>query len=150
MAMKKALAIVGGIVTVLLLGVVGLVVFIDRTNPRDEAAYLTYLKTYGDNTGNPITTLPPSTQLFAEGDKACDWLAGTGYALWRTSAEWRFPAIQGRYLTLVQNQPLPWGTTPSHDTVLAAAWAYLCPATEQMHKPHYLFSDAGGSGGPGD
>lgn len=149
--MKKALLVAGGIVTTLSLGVVGLVVFIDRTNPRDEAAYLTYLKTYGSENGNPISTLPPSTQLVAEGDSACDWLAGTGYALWRTSAEWRNPAVAQKYETYVQGQPPPWGSTPSRGTIAAAAWGYLCPATVQMHKPHYLFSDpTAGQGGPGD
>lgn len=141
----------GAAVVALALAVVGTVVVVHLKHPRNEAAYLEYLRLYGrgvqtsatgdDFTDAPIA-LPSIPALIAEGDRACDWLGHQGYALWRTGASHRVDALYQRYDTLTQSRQLPWAGDPDHVSIAAAAWAHLCPATLDLHKPHYVFSSS--------
>ncbi len=54
------------------------------THPRDEDGYLAHLRKYGDRQHDePLRTLPPTADLIAEGDAACEWLREQPCALWR-------------------------------------------------------------------
>lgn len=139
------------IVTGLALGLANVVVVVHVTHPRDEGAYLEYLRLYGrgeqtgttdtDFTDDPIT-LPAIPALLAEGDRACGWLSHQGYALWRTDQSHRQAALYQRYEGSRHNSAQPWAGDPQRYSVVPAAWRYLCPATWQLHKPHYVFTSA--------
>jgi hypothetical protein len=149
--MRKAGYVVACFVILVALALVAIVVGEHATHPRDEDAYIAYL--HGDydadagQTQEAVGELPPTTALVAEGDRACNWLGDQPTALWRTSNDYRFPALMARYRHAVRGSELTWGDAPpDHYTVATAAWAHLCPATWQLHKPHYVFSDPN----PGD
>ena len=130
---------------VLGLGVVTIVIAVNLRHPRGEAGYVTYLRMYGDTSSDaPLADLPPRPTLVSAGDDACAWLSGREYALWRTSPEHRLPATMAAYLHDVQADPLAWSGPPDQSSVAAAAWTYLCPATRELHKPHYVFSSPPG------
>jgi hypothetical protein len=109
------------------------------THPRNEQSYLAYVSTYGDYRGRPVAALPPSATLVAAGDRACAWLDHQPVALWRTGSSWRVSSLFGRYKHAISaaDAALPRSVVPG-------AWAYLCPASLYLHKPHYVF------GSPGD
>jgi hypothetical protein len=86
--------------------------------------------------------------VVAEGDRGCDWLGDQAKALWRTDAKYRFDALLERYAdTPVVDASLraPHFSLRSTRMVIAGrAWIWLCGATWEFHKPHYIFSDPGG------
>jgi hypothetical protein len=140
-------AVLAALLTVVLgsgLGVVAVVIGVNLAHPRDEAGYLSYLRTYGDMTSDQPIALPPRSAVLAAGQDACSWLGGSGYALWRTDLRQRFSARMSAYLRSADARTLPWSGLPERSTVAAAAWAYLCPATWQLHKPHYVFTSSPG------
>jgi hypothetical protein len=132
------------------LAVAGTVVAVHLEHPRDEAAYLEYLRLYGrsdeiDSAGNIIDApiaLPAIPALIAEGDRACDWLGHQGYALWRTDASHRVTALYERYAAATQGRQLAWRGDPPGYSVTAAAWTHLCPATLDLHKPHFVLTSS--------
>ncbi|MFL6101275.1 MAG: hypothetical protein ACJ71T_15120 [Actinomycetales bacterium] len=140
-----ALTVVLGVVLLIGLGVVALVTGVNLQHPRDETGYLTYLRTYGDMSSDQPIELPAHAGLVSAGQDACSWLSGSEFALWQTSVHHRFPARMDAYLRSRGAQPaLPWSGPPDRSAVAAAAWAYLCPATWELHKPHYVFSSPPG------
>lgn len=117
----------------------GALATVHLTHPRDETAFLDYLRTYGStsDTGVPLA-LPPTDQLLAEGDRACDWLNGQPWALWRNDGEFAYGKRMQRYLDSV-SEPVAWAPAdPIRFYVLAGAWASLCPASVELHMPHAL------------
>jgi hypothetical protein len=127
------------------LGVVALVVGVNLQHPRDESGYLTYLRTYGDTSSDQPIELPARAGLMSAGQDACSWLSGSEFSLWRTDPRHRFSARMDAYLHSTGAQsPLAWSGLPERSTVAAAAWAYLCPATWELHKPHYVFNSPPG------
>jgi hypothetical protein len=121
--------VIGLAVAVVLAGPV--VVFgVHVTHPRDEDGYLAYLARYGDpDTAGPVPALPPTADLIAEGDAACDWLREQPFALWRTNPECRYPALYGRYRRHDAGRVPRWGTAPpGTGNATTAAWHYLCAA----------------------
>jgi len=146
--MRKVVYVLAGLLIALGLLAIGTVVEVHLKHPRDQAAYLAYLRKY--SVGQGPVTLPPAALLVAEGDKACHWLGSQPMAYWRNGTSYRFPAVMMRYRLDVRGHAVPWGKAlPSHHSVATAAWAYLCPATWQLHKPHYVFSDPNPGDPPG-
>jgi hypothetical protein len=144
--MRKTAVALGCLVLAVALAIVATVVVVDVRNPRDETAYLGYLKQYGSTRGTRID-LPPARSLIAEGDHACNWLGDAPTALWRTARSYRSPAVLARYRHAVRGDALPWGgKAPTRTTIAVAAWAELCPGTWVLHKPHYVFTQPN----PGD
>ncbi|MFF4892932.1 hypothetical protein [Micromonospora chersina] len=107
------------------------------THPRDEDGYLAYLKQYGDRQSDePLQVLPPTADLIAEGDVACDWLREQPYALWRHDPQYRELAIYQRYLEQVGDRSPKWGNAlPDLGSVTGAAWNNLCPADRELRQP---------------
>ena len=136
----RTVAAVGlaGVLVATAVGAAALVVGVQLTHPRDTAAYIDYLHTYGSTTGEQLVDLPPAADLVAAGDHACDWLAGQTWALWRTDVSRRVSTLQARYENEFGDEPTGWGAAPARDAVLAAAWAYLCPATLELRRPHWV------------
>ncbi|MEU7172822.1 hypothetical protein ABZ949_15220 [Micromonospora tulbaghiae] len=86
------------------------VVGVHVAHPRNESGYLVHLEQYGDRQNDrPLALMPPTADLVAEGDAACDWLREQPYALWRHAAR---PAIGDGSRV---DPPLPGGvgTTPA-------------------------------------
>lgn len=138
--MKRAVAIVGGLAVIAALIGAGWIVNVYRTHPRNESGYIAYLQTYGiDNT--PTAHLPARALLITEGDRACDWLGGQTWALWRTTPQYRIGNLELRYTGEVDGRQTGWGSTPDRASITSAAWNYLCPATLELRKPHFIFSD---------
>jgi len=82
--------------------------------------------------------------VIAEGDRACDWLADQGYALWRTDPSRTYRGKFDRYQALTAGRPLAWTGAPSREAVTRAAWGHLCPASLQLRRPYYVFNDRPG------
>src|SRR4051794_6259248 len=140
-----AVPVVLSVVLLIGLGVVALVIGVNLQHPRDEAGYLTYLRTYGDMSSDQPIELPTHAGLVSAGQDACSWVSGSEFALWRTSLRHRFPARMDACLRAGGAQSaLAWSGPPDRSTVAAAAWACLCRATWELHKPHYVFSSPPG------
>ena len=137
--MRRSRWIIGGAAVVVCLSAVGGLVAVNVTHPRDEAAYMSYMLTYGGVANGPGGTVPARADLIAEGDRACDWLGGQTWALWRTDPPLRVPAMETRYAEQVQHVPLAWSGQPDHGTIAGAAWGYLCPAALELREPHDIF-----------
>ncbi|MEU2614648.1 hypothetical protein ABZ570_24160 [Micromonospora sp. NPDC007271] len=135
--MRKRLRVVLGLAVAGLLAVPVAVLGVHVTHPRDEDGYLTYLKQYGDRQSDePLQVLPPTADLIAEGDTACDWLREQPYALWRHDAKYGEVAIHQRYLRHVGDRSPKWGNAlPGLGSVAGAAWGYLCPADRELRQP---------------
>jgi hypothetical protein len=122
---------------------------VKSSHPRDEATFIERIDTwYGERMRDRFAALDDDL-LIAEGDRACDWLDAQPKALWHTDPERGFYAMLDKYLA----------TTDQHDTTLAVgsissqdmrrhvanmAWAYLCGASWEFHRPYHVL------GGPGD
>ena len=100
--------------------------------PRDEQAYLTYVRTYGNFDGNRLGSAIPAGDLVAAGDRACDWIRQQPPALWRTAPELRRNSLSARYESQLPESALPHAVVPG-------AWTYLCPAVVMLVKPHTFF-----------
>lgn len=138
---RRSVAVLLGAGLVLGVGVVALVIGVNLRHPRDEAGYLTYLRLYGDPSSDaPLTDLPARPGLISAGNDACAWLSGQEFALWRTSPAHRYPATITAYLESTRTDPIGWSGPPDRSTIAVAAWSHLCPATRELHKPHYVFS----------
>lgn len=137
--MGKALTIAGWVSLVAAVSIVAVIGAVTVTHPRDEAAYLRYVHRYGDYHGKPASDQVPVEHLIAAGDRACDWLARQPMALWRTGPHFRFPALMAGYQAEMsqRDRALPRAT-------LAGAWEYLCPATKELRKPHYVLTSPPG------
>ncbi len=141
--MRKAAYVAVAVPLVVLVVTTGVVGLVFVTHPRDENGYVAYLKQYGDLTSDaPIPVLPPRDALVAEGDRACSWLQGQSYALWRRGTTFRYPAVQDRYVATLNGRHPPWAGPPDGIGVMTAAWAYLCPAVVELHLPHHLTRSA--------
>jgi hypothetical protein len=149
MRWKTAAIVAASSVTALVLVLAGTVIVVHVKHPRDESAYFEYLRLYGrgEQTGTTATDftdapieLPAIPALLAEGDRACAWLSHQSFALWRTDPSHRVDAMYERYVASRHDATQPWEGDPQRDSVVAAAWQYLCPATRELHKPHYAFS----------
>jgi hypothetical protein len=147
---RLVLAVLAAVVTPVL-AVAGTVIAVHLEHPRDEAAYLEYLRLYGQGVQTGTTSddfsdapiaLPSIPALIAEGDRACDWLGHQDYALWRTDPAHRVNALYGRYDASVAGRSLAWVGPPDDSSVAGAAWAHLCPATLELHKPHFVFTSS--------
>jgi hypothetical protein len=142
---RRLVAVLFAAILVLGLGVVAVVVGVNLAHPRDESAYVTYLRVYGDTSSDdPVPNLAPRAALLAAGDAACGWLSGQEFALWRTSRSHRNPATTQAYLDDTRSDPLPWTGPPDRSSVAVGAWTYLCPATRELHEPHDLFRNQPG------
>lgn len=141
----------------LLAGLVGLTVLLALVgvwqfrahHPRDEVAYVAYLRQFpgavevGENgdvdaalaAASRFTTGPNA--LVAAGDHACTWLSQQPYAGLRSGPRFRVAALSDRYLRTSPTRG--WTGYPDSFAVTAGAWAYLCPGTLDLHKPHWLF-----------
>ena len=109
------------------------VVFI--THPRSETQYLSYLADYGNYDSRAVDNAPPEV-LIAAGDRACSWLDHQQPALWRTGRSWRVDSLFRDYQRAISQ-----GDASLPKSVVPGAWAYLCPASLYLRKPHYVFSD---------
>ncbi|MFI6133142.1 hypothetical protein [Micromonospora sp. NPDC051141] len=107
------------------------------TYPRDEDGYLALLRQYGDRqSGEPLRTLPPTADLIAEGDAACEWLREQPYALWRHDRRYREMVVYQHYLDQVGDRPPRWGSAlPDLASVAGAAWSHLCAADRELRQP---------------
>lgn len=108
------------------------------THPRDESSYLRYVQKYAHLPREDAR--PTSADLVAAGDRACDWLSHRVPALWRTGPGY---GVEDLYAAYGRARDEADRSLPSY--VVAGAWSYLCPATELLVKPHYVFSDPPGS-----
>src|SRR4051794_35035865 len=136
---RRLVAVLFAAILVLGLGVVVVVIGVNLAHPRDESGYLTYLRRYGDTTTDePASTLPPRSALLAVGDQACAWLGGQEFALWRTGPSHGYPVWIEGYLRHTRSDSLPWVGPPERSSVAVGAWAYLCPATRELHRPRYV------------
>lgn len=143
--MRKASYVVGSLAITFVLLVMATVIGVYVTHPRDEQGYVAYLQKYGRGHAKDRPELPPTAALVVEGKAACAWLGDQSPALWRTGNAHRFPAVMTRYQHATAGHRAAWGDArPDHLSVATAAWHYLCPATWQLHKPHYVFSQPGG------
>ena len=80
--MRKRLRIVLGVAVAGVLAAPVTLLGVHLTHPRDEEGFLAYLKQYGDmQSDEPLPALPPTADLLAEGDAACDWMRQHPYAL---------------------------------------------------------------------
>jgi hypothetical protein len=112
----------------------GLVVALNVAHPRDEAGYLDYVHTYGNYNGRPVKAAPSDELLMAAGERACFWLANQSVALWRTDDSRTVDALYRRYEDEVSS------TGPNLPrSVAPGAWAFLCPATKELVRPHRIF-----------
>jgi hypothetical protein len=104
------------------------------SHPRDERGYLAYVSRFGNYNGQRLD-LPPRTALVAAGDRACAWLDHQQYALWRTDVSLRVDSLFRRYshASSAADHALPRSVVPG-------AWAYLCPGSFYLHKPHHVFT----------
>ena len=109
------------------------------THPRDEGAFLAYVHRYGSYDGRPERLNAPDSTLIEAGDHACAWLARQPPALWRTGLSHRVAALFDAYRADMAD-----GDRGLPSSVLPGAWAYLCPGTKYLVKPHYIFSDPSG------
>ncbi|MEU1840297.1 hypothetical protein [Micromonospora chersina] len=135
--MRKRLWVILGLAVAGVLAVPVAVLGVHVTHRRDEDRYLAYLTQYGDRQSDePLQVLPPTADLIAEGDLACDWLREQPYALWRHDPQYRELAIYQRYLEQVGDRSPKWGNTlPDLRSVTGAAWNYLCPADRELRQP---------------
>ncbi|MFI5834709.1 hypothetical protein ACIA5A_13635 [Micromonospora sp. NPDC051300] len=135
--MRKRLRIVCGLALAGVLALPVAVLGVHVAHPRDEDGYLAHLKQYGDRqTDQPLRVLPPTADLVAEGDAACDWLREQPYALWRHDARYGELAVYERYLDEVGDRPPTWGAAlPDLRSVTGGAWTYLCPADRELREP---------------
>ena len=135
--MRKHLRIALGLAVAGVLAAPATVLGVHVTHPRDESGYVAYLKQYGDPQGDrPVAVLPPTADLLAEGDAACDWMREQPYALWRTDSQYRLLAVHERYKQHVADRSPRWGTDlPEMGPVTTAAWEYLCPAEWELRQP---------------
>ncbi len=134
---NRRLWVVSALAVTALLALPVTVVGVHVTHPRDEDGYLAYLKQYGDRqNGRPLAVLPPTADLVAEGDAACDWLREQPYALWRHDPEYRELVVYERYVRQVENRLPAWGDElPDRRSVTGAAWTHLCPAEWELRQP---------------
>ena len=146
--MRRILAVLAALVV--LAAVAGAWTFHERY-PRDEAGFLRYVRQYpgvihaayaadipaATDAASQFTT-PPGAMI-AAGDRACHWLSAQPYAGLRTSASFRVSALVDRYVTTAPSGTLGWSGYPDSGAVTSSAWAYLCPGTMELHKPHWLF-----------
>lgn len=132
--MRKRLRIVLGLAVAGVLAAPVTLLGVHVTHPRDEDSYLAYLKQYGGMESRPLPVLPPTADLLAEGDAACDWMREQPYALWRTGPEFRHLPLHQRYLRHVGDRSPSWGSHPRVGTVTAAAWEHLCPAEWELRQ----------------
>jgi len=137
--MRRSLWLIGTVGATACASVLGLLVAVHVTHPRDEAGYMHYLVTYGGVFEAAGGTVPAKAALIAEGDRACNWLDGQTWALWRTDPPLRVTAVEARYGDELRHVPLPWSSQPDHWTIGAAAWQYLCPAALELREPHDIF-----------
>ncbi|MCI4062287.1 hypothetical protein MRQ36_06815 [Micromonospora sp. R77] len=135
--MRKRLRVMVGVVVAGMLAIPAVVIGVHVAHPRDEDRYLAYLKRWGDLESNkPLEVLPPTADLIAAGDAACDWLREQPYALWRHDPQYRELRIYQRYLDQLGGHPPRWGEAlPNLGSVTSAAWTYLCPADRELREP---------------
>ncbi|MCW3817893.1 hypothetical protein ONA91_25925 [Micromonospora sp. DR5-3] len=135
--MRKRLRAMLGLAVAGVLAVPVAVLGVHVTHPRDEDEYLAHLKQYGDlQSDRPLEVLPPTADLIAEGDAACDWLREQPYALWRHDPDYRESAVFARYLRNLGDRSPKWGDAlPGLGSVAGAAWGYLCPADWELRQP---------------
>ncbi|WFE38087.1 hypothetical protein [Micromonospora sp. WMMD998] len=137
--MRKRLWVMVGLAVAGVLAVPVAVLGVHVTHPRDEDGYLAYLRQYGNRQSDePLRVLPPTADLIAEGDAACDWLREQPYALWRHDRRYREMVVYQRYLTQVGDRPPRWGNElPDQDSVTGGAWHHLCPADWELRQPRW-------------
>lgn len=132
------------LLSLVIVAALGLVVLL-VTHPRNESAYLTYLKDCGGDGihGAGIDILPPRDQLLAEGDRACQRLGEQPRALGHVDGN-HVGAFAPRYDADRAGEPLPWGEEPpAVNRVAVAAWEHLCPDVWRVVGPVHLFQDHG-------
>ncbi len=120
--------LVGLLVGAILLAGTVAAVFI--SHPRNEAAYLRQLHSYGDR--YYLRKHPTSdAELLATGDRACTWLKHRQPALWRYGRDHELISLNGVYLKSLgaEERRLP-------GYVVASAWQHLCPAVKELVGPH--------------
>lgn len=137
---RRIVFVAGGLAVGLLLVGALAIAAVELTHPRNEAAYIDYMRTYG-GAASPINNPPSAAALIAEGDRACGWLGGQPWALWRTSDQYRILSVQDRYNQQTAGHTAPGLVNPDRLGIAAGAWAYLCPAAMELRKPHFIFSD---------
>lgn len=114
------------------------------THPRDEAAFLGLV--HGSVVEDGVLPFDSVSDdaLLAEGDRACEWLAGQAPALWRRGEAWTMTGRIARYQDDVPAAPGAWDLgheSPQsyRGTVVSAAWAELCGGTRTLHRSHGPF-----------
>ncbi|MCZ7436046.1 hypothetical protein O7598_06560 [Micromonospora sp. WMMC241] len=134
--MRKRLRVMVGMAVAGVLAAPVAVLWVHVTHPRDEDGYLAYLKQYGNRQSDePLEVLPPTADLIAEGDAACDWLREQPYALWRQDPRYGELAVYRRYLDQIGDRSPRWGgALPDLDSVAGGAWNYLCAADRELRE----------------
>jgi hypothetical protein len=117
------------LVCVVFLGL--LVAAVMVSNPRDQAAYLHYVKEHGNYDGKRVKVVADREDLVAAGDRACDWLRWREPALWRGDGGHNLTAQQTAFLkkASTKDRTLPKAVVPG-------AWKHLCPGTRILIEPH--------------
>jgi hypothetical protein len=105
------------------------------THPREEAAYLSYVRTYGNYDGTHPRKAS-AQELISAGDRACDWLFHQTPGLWRTTAQHQLYGLSRAYARTMSTADL---SLPS--AVVPGAWHFLCPATADLVQGHDLLRD---------
>lgn len=136
--MRRIVRTIGWVGLVCVLAVIAFVGGVYVTHPRDEGAFLNYVKTYSQYPRKQESR-PSSVALIQAGNRACDWLSHQIPALWRTGSGHTVNDLYRSYGGADADADL---ALPS--AVVPGAWTYLCPATELLVKPHYVFSDPPG------
>lgn len=129
--MRTLVRTVGWMGLVCVMTIVAVVGGVYVTHPRDETAYLKYVEKYGQHQRNPS-----SDRLIEAGNEACAWLSHRPPALWRAGEGYRVGDLADAYRNSAKD-----GDSALLQTIVPGAWKYLCPATELLVKPHYVFSD---------
>lgn len=104
---------------------------------RDESVYIDYVEAYGDYRGHGAALGQAELEAVIEaGERACAWLAHRPIAGLRTGRQFEIGTLQSIYRRQISeaDQTLP-------SSFLPGAWAYLCPGTAELVRPHTPFRD---------